>query len=60
MNDLFFCIGREHVESGEFLPDEVGHWAVHCAPGVCLIIGNRGDAERVWATVAPHHGYAHN
>jgi len=60
MNDLFFLIGREHVDSGEFLPDEIGHWAVRLFSGGVLLIENRRDAERVWANIAHHHGYTYN
>ena len=59
MNDLFFRIDSEHVGTGEFLPGEIGHWAVR-GPGGFLVFSNRYLAELVWASIAPHHGYTHN
>lgn len=60
MNELFFRIDPEHVGTGEFLPDEIGQWALRLLSGAVLVIANRRDAERVWENVAHHHGYAHN
>lgn len=60
MRELFFCIDRSDTETGEFSRDEIGHYAVRYAPGVVLVLRNRVDAERVWANVAHHYGYAHN
>jgi hypothetical protein len=60
MKELFFCIDQEHVDAGEFLPGEIGHWAVRGLPGGVLVFNNRYLAELVWAGIAPHHGYAHN
>lgn len=60
MNEFFFCIGQEHVETGEFLPDEIGQWAVRLFSGGVLILESRYEADQVWANIAHHHGYAHN
>jgi len=59
MNEFFFCIGQEHVDTGEFLPDEIGQWAVRFG-SVIVVSPTRADAEPVWGSVAHHHGYAHN
>jgi hypothetical protein len=59
MNEFFFCIAPEHVETGEFLPDELGQWAVRFG-SVVVVSCTRADIEPVWASVAHNYGYSHN
>jgi hypothetical protein len=59
MNDLFFLIGWDHVNSGEFASSEVGYWAVRGHYGV-LVFTNRQLAELAWSSIAHHHGYTYN
>lgn len=60
MKDPFFIIRQEHVDSGEFLPGEIGHYAVRCEPDLVLITPNREAAERVFSGFAHHYGYTYN
>lgn len=60
MSDLFFRITPEHLASGEFRKDEIGWYAVRYDLGAVMVVRSRADAERVWATIAHHYGYAHN